>query len=80
MLQILGKEKEWRSKQEFYWAQIAAETRKGRAKHPNQVKVTDMILVEKDPNEDDRWEEKMEKSIATWGAALGPTLKRIERN
>lgn len=57
------------SKRDMYFAQIAAEVRRGYVKNPSKVKVDHFLLGEKTPGE-----EKSHNSKQTWAAALGITL------
>ena len=80
MIQVLQMEDTARAKMEFYMAQIATEVRRSYVKHPNKVKVSDMEVVVKDASKPKDWREQMAVSKAAYKAALGPTLKRVDRN
>jgi hypothetical protein len=62
-------------------AQIAAEVRRGHARFPNEVNVTDLIVELKDrqPEEVD-WEAQMNASKAAYAAMFGSSLKIVQGN
>ncbi len=61
-----------RTKQDYYLAQIAAEVRRGQVKHPRQVKLSDFLMRETDPVQDDL----AKKSKQAWLAAVGLQRKK----
>lgn len=65
----LDREEEWKTKCELYWAQIAAEVRRGLVETPSKVKVKDFIIQVGKPKPD------ISKSKQAWAGALGIKLK-----
>jgi len=65
-LQFLDWEERRETKQDYYLAQIAAETRRGNVKHPNRIKVKDLLLKFENGKEGN-----CERSKSIWLNAVG---------
>jgi hypothetical protein len=61
------------SKQDWYLAQVAAESRRAIAKEPNKIKVSDFLLVVASATEEAQ--ERGQKSKAAWASFLGVDVK-----
>ena len=66
-LQYLEWEQNYHSKQDYYLAQIAAEIRKTRVKHPQKVKIDHLLM---------KFKRKVQDSKATWLSFFGLKAKK----
>lgn len=64
-LDFLGWQETRRDKTDFYFAQLAAEVKRGTVKRPNSVKIKDFYANFTDPAVA---ADRLKKSKATWGA------------
>lgn len=70
-VEFLGLEERRQDKTDFYFAQLAAEVRRGTVKNPKSVKMKDFYVSYTDPI---KAADRMKKSKAGWGAVFKMNL------